>query len=79
MSFWVQVEEIWAAEQERAGSQLFSFLVDGGTVALTRRLWKTAMGSELSYFSPQGEGGTRPALPQLPIRAKDLGLQVHTP
>lgn len=32
------------------------------------------MGSDLSYFSPQGEGGTRPALAQLPIRAEDLGL-----
>lgn len=45
----------------------------------TWRLWRTAMGSDLSYFSPQGEGGTRPALALLPIRAEDLGLQVHTP
>lgn len=73
------MEEIWAQVQKRAGSKWFSFLVDAGSVALTRRLWKTPMGSELSYFSPQGEGGTRPALPQLLIRAEDLGLQVHTP
>lgn len=51
----------------------------GSSAAGSPRLWSIAMDSDLSYFSPQGEGGTRPALPQLPIRAGDLGLQVHTP
>lgn len=65
--------------QEGVGSKMFSFLMDAGSMTPTWRLWRTAMGSDLSYFSPQGEGGTRPALAPLPIRAEDLGLQVHTP
>lgn len=73
------ISEILGPGERNFGPPCRKGLGPSGLVALTRRLWKAAMGSELSYFSPQGEGGTRPALPQLPIRAKDLGLRVHTP
>lgn len=85
MSFWVQVEEDTGnlktldagAGRGWVEDVQFSYgcwLHDSNLEAV-----EDCMGSDLSYFSPQGEGGTRPALAPLPIRAEDLGLQVHTP
>lgn len=51
---------------KEAQHKMFGFLVDAGT----RRLRRTALDSDLSYFSPHGEGGSGPASPQLFIRAE---------
>lgn len=63
MSFWVQAEEIWVAVQKRAGSKLFSFLVDGGSVALTRRLWKTSRVLSSAISHPRVKVGPDPPSP----------------